>query len=264
MRLGRRRPAPGSRARAFRAPSRAARAAAPRRRARGTRRALDATRPAPAPPARKRPRRAAKRRRGTRRGAPLWTSSSSRESSARRSWSRRRPRHRSSPPGRVARRSPRGAHQGELSPRTTTQGRQRSTERRATPRLALDCQVQGDGIISVRLPSRLTAIGRVRVLAVVGTPGCGAAPVALASSGCKFLRRSRRFRPARCGNLAAAAAKSRHTVLSIAAVAGAPGRSQRTSSIPRRAAHAWDDASRLQSGSARWHRSSRALIDSAA
>ena len=173
MRLGRRRPAPGSRARAFRARSRAARAAAPRRRARGTRRALDATRPAPAPPARKRPRRAEKRRRGTRRGAPLWTSSSSRESSARRSWSRRRPRHRSSPPGRVARRSPRGAHQGELSPRTTTQGRQRSTERRATPRLALDCQVQGDGIISVRLPSRLTAIGRVRVLAVARGRCCG-------------------------------------------------------------------------------------------
>ena len=141
MLLGRRRPAPGSRARAFRAPSRAARAAAPRRRARGTRRALDATRPAPAPPARKRPRRAAKRRRGTRRGAPLWTSSSSRESSARRSWSRRRPRHRSSPPGRVARRSPRGAHQGELSPRTTTQ------------RQAAEHRASGDTSLSFRLPS---------------------------------------------------------------------------------------------------------------
>ena len=39
--------------------------------------------------------------------------------------------------------------------------------------------------------------------------------------------------------------ESRHMVSSIAAVAGAPDRSLRTSSIPRRAAHAWDDASRL-------------------
>ena len=253
MRLGRRRPAPGSRARAFRAPSRAARAAAPRRRARGTRRALDATRPAPAPPARKRPRRAAKRRRGTRRGAPLWTSSSSRESSARRSWSRRRPRHRSSPPGRVARRSPRGAHQGELSPRTTTQ------------RQAAEHRASGDTSLSFRLPSA-RRWNHFRSLAFK-IDRHRTRPCSRCRTGTLLRRRLRWHLRRRAANSCAdrggfvpravairprprPGEKSPHSAFDCC-------RRERTRPL---AAHvvdstpccAWDDVSRLQSGSARW------------